>query len=193
MVNSLKPDIVFIVGDLFDGSAADPGELTAPLKQLSAPFGAYFVTGNHEEFGDPTNYIRAVRDCGIVVLENENRRVDGLQVVGVDYRSSTDATHFAKVLSQLRIDTQLASVLLLHAPNNLPVSEKAGVSLQLSGHTHRGQLFPSTWITARIYGSFVYGLNRLGRMMVLTSSGAGTWGPPARLGTNSEIVLVQFD
>jgi uncharacterized protein len=193
LVNSLKPDITFIVGDLFDGSAADPAELTTPLKQLSAPFGAYFVTGNHEEFGDPTNYIRAVKDCGIVVLENENRMVDGLQVAGVNYRSSTDATHFAKVLSQLQIDMRLASVLLLHAPNNLTVSEKAGVSLQLSGHTHRGQLFPSTWITARIYGSFVYGLNRLGRMMVLTSSGAGTWGPPARLGTNSEVVLVQFE
>jgi uncharacterized protein len=193
LANSLKPDIVFIVGDLFDGSAADPDELAAPLQKIDAPFGAYFVTGNHEEFGDPTKYIRAVKGCGIEVLDNERRVVDGLQIVGVNYRSSTHAGHFESVLAKLEVDPASASILMLHAPNNLPVSEKAGVSLQLSGHTHRGQLLPFTWITARIYGSFVYGLNRLGRMVVLTSSGAGTWGPPARLGTNPEVVLVKFD
>jgi len=193
LINSLSPHIVFIVGDVFDGSAADPRELAGPLKQASAPFGIYFVTGNHEEFGDPTKYIDAIRYCSISVLENEKRVVDELQIVGVSYSSSTDAKHFGSVLSQLEIDAQSASILLLHAPNNLPVSEKAGISLQLSGHTHRGQLFPFTWITARIYGSFVYGLNQLGRMAVLTSSGAGTWGPPARLGSNPEILVIRFE
>jgi predicted MPP superfamily phosphohydrolase len=193
LINSLKPDIVFIVGDLFDGSAANPNGLAAPLKQLSAPFGAYFVTGNHEEFGDPTEYIRAVRGCGIEVLDNEKRFVDGLQIIGVNYRSCTHAGHFESVLKQIAIDEGRASILLLHAPNNLPVSEAAGVSLQFSGHTHRGQIFPFTWATARVYGRFVYGLHRLGRMTVFTSSGAGTWGPPGRLGTNPEVVLVQFD
>jgi predicted MPP superfamily phosphohydrolase len=193
LVNSLNPDIVFIVGDVFDGSAIDPRELAGPLKQAAAPFGVYFVTGNHEEFGDPAKYIDAIRYCGITVLENEKRVVDGLQVVGVSYSSSTHARHFGSVLSQLGIDAQTPSILLLHAPNNLPVSEKAGISLQLSGHTHRGQLFPFTWITARVYGPFVYGLNQLGGMAVLTSSGAGTWGPPARLGTNPEIVVIRFE
>jgi len=193
VINSLKPHIVFIVGDVFDGSAADPGELAGPLKALSAPLGSYFVTGNHEEFGDPSKYIRAMRDCGINVLDNEKRLVDGLQIAGVSYRHSTDAAHFASVLAKIEIDARRASILLLHAPNNLPVAEQAGISLQLSGHTHRGQLFPFTWITRRIYGSFVYGLNRLERMLVLTSSGAGTWGPPARLGTNAEVVVIHFE
>jgi predicted MPP superfamily phosphohydrolase len=193
LVNSLKPDIVFIVGDLFDGTSADPDELAAPLKDLSAPFGAYFVTGNHEEFGDPARFVNAVSKTGVQVLDNEKRFVDGLQIVGVNYRSSTHAGHFESVLAQIEIDAERASILLLHAPNNLPVSEKAGISLQFSGHTHRGQLFPFTWITARVYGPFVYGLNRLGRLTVYTSSGAGTWGPPGRLGTNPEVVLVKFD
>jgi predicted MPP superfamily phosphohydrolase len=87
----------------------------------------------------------------------------------------------------------VASILLVHNPNRLPVAAEAGISLQLSGHTHRGQFFPFTEVVSRIYGKYAYGLNRFEDLQVYTSCGVGTWGPPMRLGSNPEIVLIQFE
>jgi predicted MPP superfamily phosphohydrolase len=83
-------------------------------------------------------------------------------------------------------------ILLNHAPARLPIVEQAGFSLQVSGHTHGGQFLPYTWITRRIYGRFTRGLHRFGSLQVYTSTGAGTWGPPMRVGTRPEIVLLEF-
>jgi uncharacterized protein len=188
----LRPDVVFITGDLFDGTAADLGRLTKPWTELQAPHGAYFVTGNHEEFSDPAPYLEAVKRSGIRVLNNEKVTLDGLQVVGVHYRDAARPERFRSILQCAALDRDRASILLAHAPHGLPIAEEEGISLQLSGHTHGGQLFPFTWIASRIYGRFVYGLERLGNLLVYTSSGAGTWGPPLRVGTRPEIVLIQF-
>jgi hypothetical protein len=86
-----------------------------------------------------------------------------------------------------------AAVLLNHVPSRLPIVEEAGVALQLSGHTHSGQIFPFTWLTRRIFGTFTHGLSRYGALTVVTSSGAGTWGPPMRIGSRSEMVLLTFE
>jgi predicted MPP superfamily phosphohydrolase len=193
IINKLKPDIVWIAGDLYDGTAVDAKRAASPLKDLRAPLGAFFVEGNHEEFRDPAKYLEAVRASGVRVLNNEKAEVDGLQVVGVPYRHATHAEHFGSVLEGIRIDRDRASVLLTHAPDHVAVAEAAGIGLQVSGHTHLGQFIPYTWIAARIYREFVYGLNRIGRMLVYTSSGAGTWGPPLRVGSQPEIVLFEFE
>jgi predicted MPP superfamily phosphohydrolase len=193
MLTRLHPDIVFIGGDLYDGTAAHVDELAAPWANLSAPLGAYFVTGNHEEFSDPAKYLNAVQHSGVRVLNNEKVMVDGLQIVGVHFRDSTNDDRFRAVLRQAAVDRDRASILLTHAPDRLKIAEEEGISLQLSGHTHGGQFFPFTWITSRLYGKFVYGLQRLGNLMVYTSYGAGTWGPPLRVGTKPEIVLIQFE
>jgi hypothetical protein len=95
-------------------------------------------------------------------------------------------------LDALRIDKGQPSILLNHAPIRLPIVEQAGVSLQLSGHTHGGQLFPYTWFTRRIFGEFTHGLHKFGALQVFTSYGAGTWGPPMRVGTSPEILLITF-
>ncbi|HXW18028.1 MAG TPA: metallophosphoesterase, partial [Candidatus Acidoferrales bacterium] len=167
--------------------------LAAPWKLLSPKFGSYFVTGNHEEFSDPSKYLDAINRSGIRVLHNEKINVDGLQIVGVPYRDSTDARHFHSVLERTELDRSRASILLSHVPHALPIAEEHGISLQLSGHTHGGQIFPFTWFTNRIFGAFTYGLHRFGKLMVYTSSGAGTWGPPMRVGTQPEIVLIHFE
>ena len=193
MLNRLRPDIVFIAGDWYDGTAADLQRLAEPWRNLSAPLGAYFAAGNHEEFSDHTKYLDALKESGVHVLNNEKATVDGLQIVGAHYGDSTDAQHLRSILQQAALDRDRASILLTHAPNSLSVAEEEGISLQLSGHTHSGQFFPWTWIASRVYGQFVYGLKRLGNLMVYTSSGAGTWGPPMRVGTNPEIVLIQFE
>ncbi|HEX3353516.1 MAG TPA: metallophosphoesterase [Terriglobales bacterium] len=189
----LQPDIVFIAGDMYDGTVAKVNELAAPLARLAAPWGAYFVAGNHEEFSDSAKYFDAVKQSGVRVLHNEKVTVDGLQIVGVHYRDSTNDDRFRAALRGAGVDRTSASILLTHAPDRVSITEEEGFSLQLSGHTHGGQFFPFTWITSRLYGKFVYGLQRLGNLLVYTSYGAGTWGPPLRLGTSPEIVLLQFE
>jgi predicted MPP superfamily phosphohydrolase len=188
-----KPNAIFIAGDLYDGTAIDARRAAEPLSKLVAPNGVYFVAGNHEQFGDDSKYLSAVAATGVRVLSNEKVEADGLQIIGVPYRHAVHGGHFASVLRGIGINNDRASILLTHAPDNPKVAEAAGVSLQLSGHTHLGQFIPWSWMARRIYRQFVYGLSRIGKMQVFTSSGAGTWGPPLRLGSNPEIVMLQFE
>jgi predicted MPP superfamily phosphohydrolase len=189
----LNPDIVFIPGDLFDGTKCDPDRLAAPFKQLAPPFGVFFATGNHDEFGGAAQYTSAITRAGIRVLANETVVVDGLQIIGIPYHDTTFPIRVKATLDALRVDKGQPSILLNHAPIRLPIVEQAGVSLQLSGHTHGGQLFPYTWLTRRIFGKFTHGLQNFGALRVYTSYGAGTWGPPMRVGTSPEIVLLTFE
>jgi uncharacterized protein len=189
----LSADVVFFSGDLFDGTKVDAQGLVSPLLQLSPRFGSYFVTGNHEEFSDPTKYLDALKRSGVRVLHNEKVNLDGLQVLGVPYSESGDSRQLQSILENAELDRDRASVLLAHVPQGLAIAERQGISLQLSGHTHGGQIFPFTWFTSRIFGEFTYGLKRFGELLVYTSSGAGTWGPPMRVGTQPEIVLIQFE
>jgi len=188
-----EPDAIFIAGDLYDGTAVDAGQSAAPLNRLVAPNGVYFVAGNHEQFGDDSKYLNAIAAAGVRVLSNEKVEVDGLQIVGVPYRSATRGDHLASVLQDVSLDRDRASILLTHAPDYPEIAEAAGISLQLSGHTHLGQFIPWTWFARRMYRQFVYGLSRIGNMQIFTSSGAGTWGPPLRLGSNPEIVMLEFE
>jgi predicted MPP superfamily phosphohydrolase len=187
-----KPDAIFIAGDLYDGTAIDAHHAAEPLSGLAAPHGVYFVAGNHEQFGDDSKYLNAITAAGVRVLTNEKVDADGLQILGVPYRHATHHGHFASVLKGMGLDRDRASILLTHAPDHPEIAEAAGVSLQLSGHTHLGQFIPWSWMARRIYRQFVHGLSRIGKMQVFTSSGAGTWGPPLRLGSNPEIVVLEF-
>jgi len=189
----LNPDIVFLPGDIFDGSKIDASILAAPLHALHPPFGTYFTTGNHDEFGNAAHYTDVLSRIGIRVLDNERIIVDGLTIAGVSYGDSAYPIRLRAALESFHLVPGEASILLNHVPNRLPLVEQAGVSLQLSGHTHGGQVFPFTWFTRRAFGKFTYGLQRFGNLQVYTSSGAGTWGPPMRVGTHPEIVLLQFE
>jgi len=188
-----NPDAVFLAGDLYDGTAIDAAKAAEPLRALRAPHGTYFVAGNHEQFGDDSRYLQAVSNAGVRVLHNEKVDADQLQIVGVPYNHAAPDEHFQKVLRQIGVDRNRASILLTHAPDRPHIAEKEGISLQVSGHTHVGQFLPWTWMARRIYRQFVYGLSRIGKMLVYTSSGAGTWGPPLRLGSSPEIVFFQFE
>jgi hypothetical protein len=193
MLRQLRPDIVFIAGDVFDGTKVEPNHLAAPWTSLTPPLGKFFVTGNHEEFSHSSQYVDALQRSGIRVLLNESVIVDSLQLIGVTYSTLAHPERFRSALQAAAAGSNGASVLLAHAPHSLSIAEEMGVSLQLSGHTHRGQTFPFTWFTSRIFGKFTYGLHQHGALRVYTSSGAGTWGPPMRVGTRPEIVLIRFE
>jgi predicted MPP superfamily phosphohydrolase len=192
-LQQLQPEAVLISGDLFDGSKADLHTLIEPWKKISASSGIYFVTGNHEEFGAREKYLEAIARAGIRVLNNEKVDVNGMQIVGVHDGELHDSQVFRKILQGAELDRNRPSILLAHQPSNLAIAGEEGVSFQVSGHTHGGQLWPWTWVAARVHGPFNHGLNRLGKMLVHTSNGVGTWGAPMRVGTKSEIVLLRLE
>jgi uncharacterized protein len=189
----LEPDMVMIGGDMFDGVTSGLERLIQPWSEYTAPLGTYFVTGNHDEFVDRRTYLELVTQCGIRVLNNERIVVDGLQILGVHDGEAGEPESLRAILRRLTIDRGAPSILLAHQPANLRIVADEGVSLQLSGHTHRGQFWPFTLLISRIWGRFAYGLNWLDDLQVYTSSGVGTWGPPLRVGTRSEIVLIRFE
>jgi predicted MPP superfamily phosphohydrolase len=189
----LNPEVIFIAGDLYDGTKVDPTKLAAPLFEVRPQLGVYFCGGNHEEFGDEAAYEAALRAGGINVLHNVLANVDGVQVAGVCYADTTYPLRLRGILEKMRVDRGCAAILLNHVPNRLPLVEQAGFHLQLSGHTHGGQIFPFTWLTRRAFGRFTRGLQRFGDLQVLTSTGAGTWGPPMRAGTAPEVILITFE
>ena len=194
---TLETDIVFVAGDLYDGVAGDFEKLAQPWSDLvaspkAAALGVYYIAGNHEEFYRNAEYLPPLLRAGIRVLNNEKVEVDGLQLIGVHYRDAVNADQYRSILRRMKLDRTRASVLLLHAPVRLPISEEEGISLQLSGHTHGGQFFPWTLIAKRVWNKFIHGLQRFGSLQVYTTYGTGTWGPPLRLGTKPEIVLITF-
>jgi predicted MPP superfamily phosphohydrolase len=192
-IAALDPYAVFIGGDLYDGVVCDEKKLVEPLRALHPVGGTYLITGNHEYYSrDIAHMIDVIRGVGIKVLNDEKIDIGGIDVVGVDYQSAHKRDNFKKVLERIGIDRTKPSILLKHEPIDLDVAEAAGISLDLSGHTHQGQLFPLMFFTRQIYKGFDYGLKRLGDMQIFTSSGVGTWGPPLRLGTKSEIVVIEF-
>jgi uncharacterized protein len=249
-LTSLRPDVVFLAGDVYDGTAADFEKLAEPWAELIAslndsvassaeshhggtetrrkakvgssrdyaelndpvrngglrreqsatavleesPFlGVYYILGNHEEFYSHAEFLPPLERSGVRFLNNEKVDLDGLQLVGVHYRDAIGEEHYRQVLRRMDIDRSRASILLLHAPVRMAVAEEEGISLQLSGHTHGGQFFPYTLVARRVWGKFIHGLQQLGKLQIFTSYGAGTWGPPMRVGTRPEIVMIRFE
>jgi predicted MPP superfamily phosphohydrolase len=192
-IQQLKPDLVFIGGDLFDGGTIDLNGFMEPFSRISAPEGAYFITGNHEEFSDPAIYLEAVKQAGITVLNNEMVNLKGLQIIGVDYRDSQKRQKYEMILNGIKINPNAPTILLKHSPTNLDISHKKGIALQLSGHTHKGQIFPINFITGLVYHGYDYGFKKFKDLQIYTSSGVGTWGPPMRVGNIPEIVVIKFE
>lgn len=193
MAAELKPEIVLIPGDLFDGGAVDPEKVLAPFAALKPPLGIYFSAGNHDEFGDMRRFTAAMERAGIRILSREAVNIDGLSLLGIPFSDSSSPIRFRAVLNALKPEPGTVAVLLSHAPVRLPIIEEAGIALLLSGHTHAGQLLPFTWMTRRVFGSFTDGFSRYGALSIYTSTGAGTWGPPMRIGSRSEIALLDFE
>ena len=191
--NRLTPDLVVIGGDLFDGTGApDPRVQTAPLSKLIAPLGVFFITGNHEEYGDRARFLRTVASEQMRILDDEMVVLDGVEILGVDYHTASDRTRFEHILKRLRHDRTRPALLLKHEPRDLDIAEAAGISLHVSGHTHQAQLWPLRYLADRVYQGYAYGLRAYKTMQVLTSSGSGTWGPPMRVGTRAEVVFITF-
>lgn len=191
-INATRPDLVAVVGDLVDGSVADLGRAAEPLAGLEARHGSYFVTGNHEYFSGAAEWVDHVRELGLHPLENARVEIGGFDLAGVNDvagESEGQGPDFAAALGDR--DRGRASVLLAHQPVVIHDAVEHGVDLQLSGHTHGGQLWPGNFL-AELANPTVAGLERYGDTQLYVSRGAGAWGPPVRVGAPSDITVVEL-
>ncbi len=233
-IEKMDPDIILISGDFFDGPKINFDEVAQVFEPLvkSTPEGVFFVTGNHEEYQDKEMYLAPLRNIGVKILDSNSVLVRGLRIAGISYADGTTAEKQREAMKKIRAeinadknqayasepDQMLAEVkskevsdapiiFLKHTPLLLDVAADAGMAVQLSGHAHRGQMWPFSIITKKIYKGYDYGLKTFSgywkntipvpdlrapakKMQVLTTSGAGSWGPPQRFGTVSEIVEI---
>ncbi len=185
-VNALAPDLVVITGDFVDGRLAELRPHVAPFAGLRARDGVYAVTGNHEYYWHVDPWMDHVRSLGITVLRNQHVIIGGaFLLAGVD-----DATAGEDIPAALAgRDPNLPVVLLAHHPSTIVRAVAAGVDLQLSGHTHGGQLLPLGWL-CRLAEPLAAGLRRFGPTWLYVSEGTGFWGPPMRVGTTQEITAI---
>ncbi|MFC9502757.1 metallophosphoesterase [Streptomyces sp. NPDC057002] len=191
-INATQPDLIAVVGDLVDGSVKDLGPAAAPLAQLRARHGSYFVTGNHEYISGAEQWVEEVRRLGLHPLENARTEMPGFDLAGVNDLTGEDegqGPDYTKALGDR--DPSRAAVLLAHQPVQIHEAVKHGVDLQLSGHSHGGQLWPGNLIAAE-ENPTVAGLERYGDSQLYVSRGAGAWGPPTRVGAPSDITVVEL-
>lgn len=197
--NALEPDLVAVTGDLVDGSVEELRDALAPMSGLRAPHGVVFSTGNHEYYMGVGPWLDHLRGLGMRVLRNERvevRRGDAaIDVAGIDDASARrfGGGHGADLDAALRgRDPGRPVVLLAHQPKQVADARRLGVDLQLSGHTHGGQIAPFGLLVALVQPA-VKGLHRFGDTWLYVSRGTGTWGPPMRLGNPAEITLVTLE
>ncbi len=192
-VQALEPDLIAITGDLVDGSVAHVGREVEPFAKLSAPHGVYFINGNHDHYSDANAWSEHVAGLGITVLRNTHVVLDiggeAVQLAGVDDHRSThlpgdQGEDLDAALAGTR--PELPLILLAHDPTTFHAASKRNVDLQLSGHTHGGQIWPFHYFV-RLAMPFVAGLHRRREALLYVSRGTGFWGPPMRLGAPAEI------
>lgn len=193
-VNQLKPDLVLFAGDVFDENieSSNKQQVSDNFRKLSAPYGVFAVLGNHEYIGgNAEEAIKYLGDAGVKVLRDSSQEIAGsFYLMGRDDRSSERVNRVKrKSLTTLMegVDRSLPIILMDHQPSQLEEPAEQGVDLQLSGHTHAGQMFPIQFITHRIFEDD-WGYLRKGNFQLIVSSGYGTWGPPIRVGNTPEIV-----
>jgi predicted MPP superfamily phosphohydrolase len=190
---ALAPDLYALTGDFVDGGVDRLAPHVAPLRALGATGRAYFAMGNHDYYAGPQPWIAHFRSLGLRVLLNEHVLLERRGVPYVLGGVLDPAARLVDPSQRPRPDLAtgppgpLLRVLLAHHPKIAPAAARAGFDLQLSGHTHAGQIFPFTLAVRAVHAPHVAGLSREGRMWVYVSAGTGSWGPPVRFGTRTEL------
>lgn len=185
--NELKPDIIFITGDLFDGTSKLHKGISNALNNFKAPI--LFVTGNHDTYQDLNEISKILAETRVKTLTKELFHFKDLQIIGIDY--SLEKRYIEKVLKNIEYDRNKPLILINHLPREFEAAQKAGIQLQLSGHTHNGQFFPINYIVKMIF-PYIKGLYEYHGAKLYVSQGTGTWGPPMRLGSRCEITLIKL-
>jgi predicted MPP superfamily phosphohydrolase len=192
LINSVTADIVCVVGDLVDGSVAELGKFAEPLRGIESRHGAYFVTGNHEYYSGFAPWIDEVASLGVRPLRNERVEIGGLDLAGVNDLGGAqygDGPDFAKALGDR--DPSRPVVLMAHQPVVAHQAAPFGVDLQVSGHTHGGQMAPFN-LVVKLQQPVVSGFGRVDGVPVFVTNGAGFWGPPLRVGAPPQVTVMDL-
>ncbi len=196
--NAHHPDLVLINGDLVDANSVLKPDILAPLADFQAP--VFFTTGNHENYVHFDKALEIVQSLGVRVLRNQIVRVEGIQLIGLDYMNADEHTYDAHSVNSLTIKEELPkikigndapTVLMHHSPVGLEYITQAGIDLMLAGHTHAGQVFPATLITPLMF-PLNKGFHDIDGTLFFVSQGAGTFGPRLRIGSQNEINLIDL-
>ena len=189
-VNEFNPDFVTITGDLLDGSGVVNEEVLSPLNGIKTKKGTYFSTGNHEIYFGLEEACELIDTLNVKILRSETVTFDDYQITGLDNPAS-ESSDVIEGLDEVKNDasTDRFSLLLYHPPSGISQFLETDFDILLSGHTHAGQIYPFKHVV-RVFHEYVYGLYKIGKKYVNVTSGAGTWGPPMRLGTRNEIVHI---
>jgi hypothetical protein len=192
LINSVNADIVCVVGDLVDGSVAELGRFAAPLADIESRYGAYFVTGNHEYYSGFEPWVQEVARLGVRPLRNERVEINGLDLAGVNDLGGTrygDGPDFARALGDR--DPARPVVLMAHQPVMAHEAAPFGVDLQVSGHTHGGQMAPFN-LLVKLQQPVVSGYGKVEGVPVFVTNGAGFWGPPVRVGAPPQVTVIEL-
>lgn len=198
-VNTLRPQVVAITGDLVDGSVAQLAQQVVSLKNIRADCGSYFVTGNHEYYSGANEWVKYIDKLGIRVLINEHEIITHnnaqLIIAGItDYAAGhIIPSHASDPHAALAGCERLAipKIMLAHQPRSAEDVAAAGADLQLSGHTHGGQFWPWNFFVP-LQQPYTVGLHKLNNLWIYVNRGTGYWGPPKRLGGRSEITCIRL-
>ena len=193
MINAQQPDLILIGGDLIDNSVVPLYEekMMEELAELKAPLGIYMVPGNHEYISGIDESVRFLKDTPIQLLRDSVVTLpNGVQIIGRDDRSNRSRHSLPTLLKQA--DRSKPIILLDHQPYNLAKTDSLGIDLQFSGHTHHGQIWPMSLITDRIYEQS-HGYRKWSQSHIYVSSGLSLWGPPFRIGTNSDMAVFHLN
>jgi len=213
-INAENPEMVLITGDLFDGMGDGIEDFVEPLNKIKSP--AYFITGNHENYLGAERALNVIKKTKIRIFDDEVGQINGLQLIGIGYPAFGQSKKGSEVIkANKNFKSGEPTILMYHTPTSIDqasngvadsqssaywrpdldyeAAKALGVNLQLSGHTHAGQMIPFTFIADFIYKGSNYGLYEDGDFSLYTTNGTGTWGPPMRTGNMPEIVVIRLE
>ncbi|MFA9262414.1 MAG: metallophosphoesterase [Undibacterium sp.] len=193
LIETEDPALVLMGGDFFDGPPIAPDLVTRPFAKITSRIPTYFVSGNHEEYGDTIGFLRSLESAGFRVINDKRVEENGLQIIGLDFVTTRTHEATAMVMTHLHVNHNLPTIALKHIPRNIGELVDGGADLTLHGHTHEGQMWPFSLITWFVYKGYDFGLRPYGEALVYTTSGAGSWGPPQRFGTSQEVVFLTLE
>jgi predicted MPP superfamily phosphohydrolase len=200
IINKNNADYLFHSGDFYDGPKIDWAKPANEYKKINQNIKKYFVSGNHEVYAQSSDtgddILKHIEEAGFIITNNKVTEELGVNIIGVDYargdHKDEDMVKNIFESDEYKINRHKPSIVLKHVPINIKSVSDYGADLMLSGHTHNGQMFPFNYLTKYVYKGFHYGLKYEGDTAVYTTSGVGSWGPPQRIGTQSEIVFFTF-
>ncbi len=191
MINAEAPDVVLIAGDLVDNSTRPliEEDMLAEMERIEAPQGIFMAAGNHEYISDIASCQRVIADSPITLLRDSVAHLDcGIQIIGRDDRTNPHRKSLDLLVAE--VDATQPIIVLDHQPYDISESDRLGVDIHLSGHTHRGQVWPLNWLTDIMYDQS-HGYRKWTTTHAYVSSGLSLWGPPIRIGTHSDMAIIE--